>query len=338
MTGAWGAPARRAFAFAVVAFAVAGCGGSQHSASGLPVAKGGDRPIGEDVLALLPSGADAIVDVDVAQLDSWATARRLIALLPPEGRARVAKIAADPLAQLNAIAVAVFRVGTPESDSVTVARGELDWDKLKQTIDGGADAEYHGAALVDGPNGESLARLTPTVFAFGSRVLVRRVCDVAQKNDEGFRTAVLDAKLREALGHAPTAKLGRPAIMAALVPTQPMRERMRKERWDAAADLDWGALSFAVGDGFDIGMVAGAHGPIEATTLMETMKKRAAELKGQVTVRMLGLSPYIEPFMVVAKESEVHVAYRLTDWRVDQLVTRLEQMQSLGRKKAAAQP
>ena len=107
---------------------------------------------------------------------------------------------------------------------------------------------------------------------------MRRVCDVAHKDDDGFRTAALDKRLRDALGRAPTAKLGRPAIMAAIVPTQPMREQLRAEKWDAAADLDWLALSFAVGDGFDVGIVAGAHGPIEAATLAkddEAARRRA---------------------------------------------------------------
>ena len=286
------------------------------------------------MLALLPAGADAVIDLDTAQLDSWPTARRLLALLPADGRARLARLGDDPLAQVSAIGVAIYKVGTPDAESVTVARATIDWDKLKSTIAGGEESDYHGAAVVDG-SGEALARVTPTVFAYGSRALVRRVCDVAHKDDDGFRVAGVDGRLRQALGHAPTAKLGRPAIMAAVVPTQPMRERLRKEKWDAAADLDWLALSFAVGDGFDVGVVAGAHGPIEASTLQKLMKQRAAELKGQVTVRLLGLSPYIEPFVVIAKESEVHVAYRLTEMRVDQLMTRLEQMQQLGRRKAA---
>ena len=100
-------------------------------------------------------------------------------------------------------------------------------------------------------------------------------------------------------------------------------------------DLDWLGVSFAVGDGFDVGIVGGAHGPIEASTLQKTMKDRAAQLKAQATVRLLGLVPFVEPFIVVAKENEVHVAYRLPERRVDQLVTRLEQMQQLGRRKAA---
>ncbi len=290
--------------------------------------------MGEDLLALLPSGADAVVDIDVTQLDEWPTARRLIALMPAAGRARLAQLGEDPLAQVNALAIAVYRAGTPDAESAIVARGSLDWDKLKANLAGGVEGEYHGAALVDGP-AEALVRISPALFAFGSRALVRRVCDVAQKEDDGFRTAATDKPLRDALGRAPTAKLGRPAIMAAIVPTQPLRERLRAENWDSAADLDWLGVSLAVGDGFDVGIVAGAHGPIEAATLQKTMKQRAGELKSQATVRLLGLVPFIQPFVVVAKDSEVHVAYRLAETRVDQLVTRLEQMQSLGPRKAA---
>jgi hypothetical protein len=319
---------RLALALVIVA-AAAGCGGSIH-----PGPPATDRPVGEDLLALLPSGADAIVDVDVAQLDSWPTARRLLALLPPAGHARLQQLGDDPLARVGGLAVAVFKVGRPDAESATVARGTLDWDKLRAAFTGGVDAEYHGAAIVDGAS-DAMARITPTLFAFGSRASVRRVCDVAHKEDEGFRTAATDKRLRDALGRAPTAKLGRPAIMAAIVPTQPLREKLRAEKWDAAADLDWLGVSFAVGDGFDVGIVAGAHGPLEAGALQKTMKQRATELKSQATVRLLGLVPYIEPLIVIAKESEVHVAYRLTEARVDQLVTRLEQMASFGRKKAA---
>jgi hypothetical protein len=313
----------------LAALVAAGCGGTIH---GAPAAT--DRPIGEDLLALVPAGADAVVDIDVGQLDGWATARRLLALMPTEGRARIAQLGDDPLAQVSAVAVAVYKVATPETEAVTIARGTLDWERLKTTVAGGSDADYHGAAIVDGTS-EAAARIGPTLFAFGTRAGVRRVCDVARKDDDGFRTAGLDQRLRDALGHAPTAKLGRPAIMAAMVPTQPLRERLRAEKWDSAADLDWVGVSFAVGDGFDVGIVAGAHGPIEASTLQKTMKQRQAELKTQATVRLLGLVPFVTPLVVVAKDNEVHVAYRLGETRVDQLVTRLEQMQQLGRRKAA---
>jgi hypothetical protein len=309
--------------------ALAGCGGSMHA--GPPPT---ERPVGEDLLALLPSGADVVVDVDVAQLDGWPTVRRLVSLMPEEGRARMAQLGEDPLAQLQMLAVAVHKAGTPEASTTMIARGSLDWDRLRGAIEGAVEGEYHGAMLVDGTT-ESMARITPTVFAFGSRVAVRRVCDVARKDDEGLRTAAVDKAMRDALGRAPTAKLGRPAIMAAVVPTPPLREKLRAEKWESASDLDWAAVSLAVGDGLDVGIVATAHGPVEAGSLAKLMKTRAGELKTQATVRLLGLVPFVEPFIVVAKEQEVHVAYRLTGVRVDQLVTRLEQMQGLGRRKAA---
>jgi hypothetical protein len=320
--------ARAGRRLALVALAAAGCAGSVRP--GPPP----EAPIGDDVVALLPSVADAVVDIDVAQLNGWPTARHNLGLLPPAGKERLARLGVDPLADVSALAIGLYRAGAPDAETTMVARGTLDWDKLRATVDGGVETEYHGAALVDGAH-DAVARVTPSVFAFGSRAAVRRVCDVAQKDDDGLRSATLDKPLRTALGRAPTAKLGRPAIMAALVPTPALRERMRKEDWASAAELDWIALSFAVGDGFDVGIIAGAHGEAEAATLAKAMKSRAHALTTQATVRLLGLVPFVKPFIVVSKDNEVHVAYRLAEARVDQLVGRLEQMQGIAQKRQA---
>jgi hypothetical protein len=305
---------------AALLLAAAGCGSS------LPPSAMA-RPVGEDLVDLLPSGADALVDIDVAQLDGWPTTRHLLALLPPEGQAQLARLGDDPLAKLEAVAVGVYQAGGAAARATIVVRGTLDWEHIRGLV-GGTPGEYHGAPLSDGPDG-AVARVAPTVLAFGTAAMVRRVLDVAHHEDESVRAAALDKPLRTALAHAPTAKLGRPAIMAALVLTDGVRGQLRAADWRSAADLDWLALSFAVGSGFDVGVVAGGRGAGEARTLAETMKKRAGEYKTQTTVRLLGLTPYIDPFIVVAKDAEVHVAYRLSEARVDQLVTRLTQMQSL---------
>jgi len=322
---------RRALALALT---LAGCGGTLHSTSALS-----DRPIGEDLVALLPSGADVLVDVDVTQLGNWPTARRILSMLPPAGKERVARLGKDPLSDVDALAIAIVKPGTPEAEATIVARGTLDFDKLRAAMSSALEVEYHGAKIWENagddggessdPHTEAMARVTPTVFAFGSRVTVRRVLDVAHKEDDGLRSSAADRPLRDALAHAPTAKLGRPAIFAALVMTPPLRETLRHEDWRSAADLDWLALSFAVGDGFDVGIVGGLHGEPEARDLADTLKARATTLRSQATVRLLGLTPYIEPFVVVAHESEVHMAYRLSEARVDALLTRLAQMQSL---------
>ena len=299
----------------------AGCAHAPSVTASIP-----ERPIGEDLIDLLPSGPDLLVDVDVAQLDGWPTARRLLDLLPEAGRARLATLGDDPLARLENVIVGVYKAGAPDSESALIVRGTLDWDRLRGDA---AEVDYHGAVVVDRPGEDSMARVTPRVLAFGSKVMVRRVLDVAARSDDSVRAGALDKPLRDAFGRAPTAKLGRPALMLGLVATAALRERLRAQQWGAAADLDWLALSFAVGDGFDVGIIGGARGAAEAETLMQMMKQRAGELRAQPTVRLLGLVPYVDPFVVVAKQAEVHVAYRLGEARVDQLVTRLSQMQAL---------
>jgi hypothetical protein len=321
---------RRLAALPLALLALGGCGPS------LPRAQSAtQRPIGEDLIDLLPSGPDAVVDVEVGQLDGWPTSRRLLALMPPEGRAQLDKLGDEPLSRIEAVAVGIYKAGTPEAQATVVARGALEWERLRARA-GGVPTEYHGATIVDGADG-AVGRVTPRVFAFGTPSMVRRVLDVARRQDDSVRGATLDEPLRKALAKAPTAKLGRPALIAAIVPTEPVRELLRKADWRSAADLEWAALSFAVGSGFDVGVVAGARGEAEARTFSDTMKARAGELKSQVTVRLLGLVPYIDPFIVVAKNAEVHVAYRLGEARVDQLVTRLAQMQGLAKLKGALQ-
>lgn len=294
-----------------------------------------ERPVGEDLLALLPSGADAILDVDMAQLDGWPTARRVLALVPDDGRAQLSRLGDDPLGQIGALVAVVDKAGTADATTTTVARGAFGWERLRATLPDAVESDYHGAAILDGSDGNAIARVTPQVFAFGTRASVRRVLDVARKDDEGLRSSAVDKRLRDAFARAPTAKLGRPAVMAALVLTEPLRERLRAEKDWSAAELDWVAAAFAVGDGFDVGVVAGAHGPVEATTLAKMLKQRAGELKTNLTVRALGLQPYVDPFIVVARDNEVHVAYRLAGMRVDRLVSRLEQLRQ-GPRKAAA--
>ena len=299
---------------------VAGCAHQQ------PILNMPDRPVGEDLVDLVPSGPDLLVDVDVAQLDSWPTARRLLDLLPDAGKQRLQRLGDDPLARVEAVVVGVYRAGAADSEAATIVRGRLDWDALR----GGApEVDYHGATIVDREGEESIARVTMHVLAFGSRAMVRRVLDVATRQDDSVRGGAIDKPLRDAFDHAPTAKLGRPALMLGLVATAPLREKLRAEKWSSAAELDWLALSFAIGDGFDVGIIGGARGPAEANTLAELMRQRANELKTQTTMRLLGLVPYVDPFVVVAKQAEVHVAYRLVERRVDQLVTRLAQMQAL---------
>ena len=241
-----------------VAFA-AGCGAAARRCA--RAAQATERPVGEDLLGAVARGRRR------RRRHRRHAARQLADGAPAGGahagrRARArGQLGDDPLAQVNAIGVAVYKVGTPESEAVTVARGALDWDKLKATIAGGADADYHGAALFEARARRwraSRRRCSPSARACG----VRRVCDVAQKNDDGFphrRHSTSGCATRSAARRRPSS--GGPRSW------RPSCRRSRcasgcAPRTGTPPPISTGsALSFAVGDGFDVGIVAGAHGP-----------------------------------------------------------------------------
>jgi hypothetical protein len=296
--------------------ALFGCGGS-HPAVASP------RPLGEDLIALLPSGADVILDVDVEQLRTWDSGRRLFLLLPEDARARIARLGADPLSDVDQVVMAVAQAGTKESASTVVLRGDIDLSRARQALGLQPEGEYHGRALAESDDsGEAAAQLGPRLYAFGSKVDVRRVIDLALGGTESVRASRIDQSLRAALEHAPTAKVGRPALMAAVVGTDALKARLRAE--SMPSEFLWLAVSLAVGDGFDVGAIAGFPGPAEANDLVRLAKRELEGLSARPLVRALGLQPFIDPVQLVSKEGEVHLAYRLGEERVERLVSRFE--------------
>jgi hypothetical protein len=303
--------------------ALAGCG-----TTSLAVTPGPTRPVGEDLIALLPSGADLLVDVDLDQLHGWRPARRLLALLPEDARAALGRLGFDPLADAEALAATVSGLGTPDAQVTTVVRGELDLAAARAALGEGAhDADYHGATVVEGPAG-ALVRITPRLFAFGSPLDVRRVIDLSHGEGVSLRASQPDKPLLDAYARAPSARNGRPAILAAALPTPLLRDRLRAEHLPGA-ELDWLAMAFAIGDGFDLVLVLGAHGPDEARAQAESMRGSLKDFLKTTAVRLLGLRPYLEPIAVRARESEVRLAARLSEGTVNELLDRLESVRAM---------
>jgi hypothetical protein len=303
---------------AALALLALGCGGAQKPSRFA-------RPIDEDLVALLPAGADLVIDVDAAQLRDWEPLNRVKAVLPDEAIARLGQLGVDSLGDVEAIALAASRLGLESPTSTVVVRGDLDLDKAARGLgETPIEVDYRGAALRE-VGDDSVARLTPRLFAFGARAEVRRVVDLVRGEGESVRTARGDAQLMTALGRCPTAKSGRPAIFLAAVFTGPLREQIRKEGLPGG-EVDWVALSFAVGDGFDAGGVFGTRGEAEARALFTSAKRGLEELKQQRTVRLLGLRPFLDPIVIVGRDDEVHFAYRLSGARVEQAVRRFESL------------
>jgi hypothetical protein len=290
------------------------------------------RPLGEDLLALVPAGAEVVLDVDVEQLRVWDPARRLFLLLPDAARARLVKLGGDPLKDVDAVVVGIAQAGASDSAATTLIRGDLDLGAARGALGLDEEQEYHGKRLFEsaGESGGALAQLGPRLYSFGSRVDVRRAVDLALGDGESLRTARTDQAAREALARAPTAKVGRPALVAAFVGTDPLKARITAAGLPAE-DFRWLALSLAVGDGLDVGAVASLPGPAEAGDLIQRARRELALLAGRPLVRLTGLTWLIDPVVLVAREGEVHLAYRLAEERVDRLIARLESLSATAR-------
>jgi hypothetical protein len=280
------------------------------------------RPLGEDLVALVPSGAGVVLEVDVEQLRVWPEGRRLFQLVPAAGRAQLLALGFDPLSDVDAVTLAVAEAGTERSATTVIVRGDLALDRVAQGLGATRDGEYHGASLYEGDT-RGVAQLGPRLYAFGSAVDLRRAIDLSRGEGESLRTSRADAPLREALDRAPTAKVGRPAIRGAALITEPLAAALRKGELPAD-EWRWLAGSVAIGDGFDVGAVVDLPGPAESADLVKAGKRALAELAARPLVRLLGLRALFDPVVLVARQGEVHLAYRVGGERLAGVLSRLE--------------
>lgn len=328
MRGLW----RGMFLFGLVALAsVSGCGPrairadlEHHNLSD------------EDLLALLPPGQEAILDVELAPLRAWPPMKSLWALVPERSLRRLQEVAADPLVDLDAICIGLRGVGTSAVEATLLVRGSPSRSKLWQQIvsqPGSREVTYHGMPIAE-VGDQSLAQLTPQTLVLGSRLQVRQTIDIFRGVDHGARK---QPQLMAALAMAPTGKEGRPPFLLALLPSAELRQRARDAGMlrvlDDAQAL---AAALAVGDGLDLGIVVSYSDVTMAQTALAWVKGQAAELSTRSLTKVLGLDRFVSPLVAVAVPQskkrptpELHLAYRLPGDELAELLRRIEQIKQL---------
>jgi hypothetical protein len=286
------------------------------------------RPIDEDQLALLPAGADAVLDVDMEQLRTWAPARRFYALLPAGARDSLEAMGVNPWLDLDGIVLAMYGLGTAQTATAMLLRGDLDAEKMARGL-GAIGGAYRDMKLWESSE-RAVAKLSPRMLALGSPVDVRRVVDLVRGQGESLRSA--DRALVTAFARAPSAKSGRPAVVAAAVPSLAMRDRLNADQLPGA-QYEWLSFVLAVGDGFDFLTIGKTRSPTEAQSLATAARASLDQLRGRTAVKLLGLGPYLSDIVLVDRGDEVRMVYRLAGRRVDHMLARLEQIQGAGEKK-----
>ena len=266
-----------------------------------------------------------VADLDVAQLRAWPWFARV----KPALDARLAAGGSvNPWEAVDLAAVAVWQGGTDASQAVVVARGRFLPSEAERTWIANLAAapdpplersSYHGFSLVS-QGDRALALVTARTVVFGARGDVRRVLDIAAGDEVGLRRAG-DRTLLQALGRAPEAKLGRPALRLALRPTVPARMRAIATGVpsEIADRVDWVSLALALGDGFDLGLVVGVHDAAAAQNVLDRARLQLDLWRRATTVRLFQLGPLLDAVRMGRKPAEAHFAVRL-DGRRFQLI------------------
>jgi hypothetical protein len=291
-----------------------GCGGSLP-ASAVP------RPIGEDLVALLPSGAELVVDVDLQQLRTWDEIDRVLALLPPAGRARLEQLGPHWMNDLDALALAAWR-SENLTQSVLLLRGDLDDKRIPALLAGEAQrGEIDGRTSFQ--SGDEVAlRLGRRLLVVASPVEVRRVAEIVRGEAEGVRDARADRPLRDALGKAPTARTGRAAVIGAAIAGPLMNERFEAAGLAGARPAK-AAFAVAVGDGVDAVLVLSLPSVPEATALRQDLDHGLRDLRARPIIRMLGLQDAFD-FVSAVRDRDLRIAYRIPGQRLARFLDRLD--------------
>ena len=96
------------------------------------------------------------------------------------------------------------------------------------------------------------------------------------------------------------------------------------------------ALAVAVGDGIDVGVVVSYPFVQMAAEALSQVRAHAAELGSRSLVKLLHLDRFVSPLVSVAVPQskkrltpELHLAYRLPGYELDDLLRRVSQLMSL---------
>lgn len=297
----------------------------------------------EDLVALLPAGAEAIFDLDLAGLRAAPLGQPLFAELPGSLRRSAALFTAEPLRDLDALALGVTGLGTEQLEAVLVARGRIDAPGLRERFlvqePRAALVHYHGQELLEPPapvasGGQALGFVGAQAAVLGGRSAVRQVIDNQHGAGAGARS---EPELLEALARAPRARVGRPALWFAVLPSAALRDRLRQaDLAELGADATFLCGALAVADGVDVGLVAGFKELAVAKDVAQRLQERVAWLRRRPLLARLGLARHLQALVVQAappggqrKVAEVHLAWRLDQADAAEVLTRLAELRRL---------
>ncbi len=276
------------------------------------------RPLDEDLLALLPSDGELVLDVELAQLRSWHLGQAVKDLVYQ--RLPIPAPLRDRLWDAELVAVSIHGLGDWRTARVVaVVKGDPPLPPPPPEAVG-----LKTRAVV---GGLTVVRLAARLYALGPASDIDLLVDRLDRLGRRALVGPGDA-LRELLALCPTGKYGRPAVrLAARLPGE-LRGRLG-EALPAIGATDDLALAFAVADGFDLGAVLRMRSAADAQSGVERLRREVQAFVERPLLRQLGMAPLLAPLRTGRRDGDLHVAYRLPRGDAEALVERLTSLMRL---------
>ena len=116
--------------------AVIGCGGDRRGALPVPPAAAPAPTVSERMIAMLPQGAQVIIEVDLARLRASPVVGDVVTRALAARTAELAGVPASPLAIADQIVLAAYGVGTAQAATVTVLASPRELPGATKLADG----------------------------------------------------------------------------------------------------------------------------------------------------------------------------------------------------------
>lgn len=281
-------------------------------------------PDDSDLAAVIPRGADTLLEIDMAVLRISPWSRPAIEAAPPdERRAKAAARGFDEIADVDRLAFAQL-AGRADEAALVVAQGRFRRDEVVAAFQRGASGapaeSWRGChVFVDGDR--AIAFLTPRTLLSGPPAAVRAAIDTAWGVLDDVRADGELGEVRRSTGdrgRAPTARLS-------MIVTDEVRRRAAAALSDDArlGGLRRVGARLDLGADLEIGLCAMLDTPAAAGDLAAVVSTALRQARSRPLMVVLGLGPILEGARVAAQGARVFGSLRIAEARRDDLAARL---------------
>ena len=304
---------------AAVVLLAAGCAPGEITPAAAPATAttaGRAAPDDDDLLGVIPDGAETVIEVDVAQLRASAWSRGLLAVPDAE---RASKSEAQGFDEVTDVDRAVFAVSETAAGPATlsVAQGRFDPPRLDRALhDGWTRGSWRGSRIWErGDRAQAL--LTARTLITGEPAAVRTAIDCAWALAPDVRHTGVGQLAREQ-----SATGARPAVTAAAMVTEAMRKRVASQ-FELPAGLERAGGRLALGAALDLELVGLLVNERQASDTAHNLEILLRDLRARRALAVFGITPFLSGVTVAPQGKRVRIHMVLPEDKREDLAAKI---------------